>query len=129
MLSLSPVKILIIVVVAIILLGPDKLPQFARQVGDTWRSFRALQRKMEESVRDSLPDLPSTSEIARLARSPASLLAKRAKYAPQHPDREVTGDESEFEPRLDEDNADSPTREAGPPRPRPDYGSGEPGLN
>ena len=129
MLSLSPVKILIIVVVAIILLGPDKLPQFARQVGDTWRSFRALQRKMEESVRDSLPDLPSTSEIARLARSPASLLDKIAKYDPQDPDGEFTGDESEFGPHLDEDNADSPTREAGPARPRPDYGSGDPGLN
>ena len=74
MLNLDPAKLLVIAVVAIILLGPDQLPQVARQVGGAWRSFNEFRHRMETEVRSTMPDLPSTSEIARLARSPSALL-------------------------------------------------------
>src|SRR5215469_2218821 len=74
MFNLDPGKLIVIAVVAIILLGPDKLPQVARQVGAAWRSFGEFRHRMESEVRSTLPDLPSTSEIARLARSPSALL-------------------------------------------------------
>ena len=74
MLNLDPAKLLVIAVVAIILLGPDRLPQVARQVGAAWRSFNEFRHRMETEVRSTMPDLPSTSEIARLARSPSALL-------------------------------------------------------
>jgi sec-independent protein translocase protein TatB len=73
-LNLDPAKLLIIAVVAVILLGPDKLPQVARQVGAAWRSFSEFRHKMESEVRSSIPDLPSSADIARLARSPSALL-------------------------------------------------------
>jgi sec-independent protein translocase protein TatB len=74
MFNLDPAKLLIIAVVAVILLGPDKLPQFARQVGGAWRSLNEFRHRMEADVRDHIPDLPSSAEIAHLARSPAALL-------------------------------------------------------
>src|SRR5580700_10675668 len=74
MLNLDPAKLLVIAVVAVILLGPDKLPQVARQVGGAWRSFNEFRHRMEADVRSSIPDLPSSTEIARLARSPQALL-------------------------------------------------------
>jgi len=74
MFNLDPGKLIVIGVVAIILLGPDKLPQFARQVGGAWRTFNEFRHRMESEVRSSMPDLPPTSEIARLARSPSALL-------------------------------------------------------
>ena len=74
MFNLDPGKLIVIAVIAIILLGPDKLPQVARQVGGAWRSFGEFRRRMESEVRATMPDLPPTSEIARLARSPAALL-------------------------------------------------------
>src|ERR1700678_4822701 len=74
MLNLAPGKLLVIGVVAIILLGPDRLPQVARQVGGAWRSFNEFRHRMESEVRNTLPDLPPTPEIARLARSPSALL-------------------------------------------------------
>ena len=74
MFNLDPGKLLVIAVVAIILLGPDKLPQFARQVGGAWRAFNDFRHRMESEVRSTMPDLPPTSEIARLARSPSALL-------------------------------------------------------
>jgi sec-independent protein translocase protein TatB len=73
-LNLDPGKLLVIGVVAIILLGPDRLPQVARQLGGAWRSFNEFRHRMESEVRNTMPDLPPTSEIARLARSPSALL-------------------------------------------------------
>src|ERR1700761_139592 len=74
MLNLDPGKLLVIGVIAIILLGPDRLPQVARQVGGAWRAFTDFRHRMESEVRNTMPDLPATSEIARLARSPSALL-------------------------------------------------------
>src|ERR1700689_3413489 len=74
MLNLDPGKLLVIGVVAIILLGPDRLPQVARQIGGAWRAFNEFRHRMETQVRETMPDLPDTSEIARLARSPSALL-------------------------------------------------------
>jgi sec-independent protein translocase protein TatB len=74
MLNLDPGKLLVIAVVAVIVLGPDKLPHFARQVGGAWRSFNDFRQRMESDVRSNIPDLPSTSEISRIARNPTALL-------------------------------------------------------
>jgi sec-independent protein translocase protein TatB len=74
MFNLDPGKLLVIGVVAIILLGPDRLPQVARQLGGAWRTFNEFRHRMESEVRSTMPDLPPTSEIARLARSPSALL-------------------------------------------------------
>jgi TatA/E family protein of Tat protein translocase len=73
-LNLDPAKLLVIAVVAVILLGPDKLPQVARQVGAAWHAFGEFRHKMESEVRSSIPDMPSSADIARLARSPSALL-------------------------------------------------------
>jgi Sec-independent protein translocase protein TatA len=74
MFNLDPAKLLVIGIVAIILLGPDKLPKVAKQAGAAWRSFNEFRHRMESEVRNTVPDLPPTSEIARLARSPSALL-------------------------------------------------------
>src|SRR5580658_7816744 len=83
MFNLDPGKLLIIAVVAIILLGPDKLPQVARQVGGAWRTFNEFRHRMESEVRSSIPDLPSSTDIARLARSPPALLNHLSNAAPE----------------------------------------------
>jgi len=74
MFSLSPIKLVIIIAVALIVLGPDKLPEVARQVGTLWKSAKSWQSRIESEVRDVIPDLPSTADIARIARSPVHLL-------------------------------------------------------
>lgn len=81
MLDLSPLKILIIVVIGLIVLGPDKLPQFAKQAGAAWKTLRTLQERVESELRETVPDLPRSSDIARYARSPISLLNQLADRA------------------------------------------------
>jgi Sec-independent protein translocase protein TatA len=73
-LNLDPAKLLIIAVVAVILLGPDKRPQVARQVGAAWRSLSEFRHRIETEVRASIPDLPSSHDVSRMVRSPTALL-------------------------------------------------------
>ncbi len=80
MLDLSPVKLLIILVVAVLLVGPNKLPQVARQIGATWRKFNEFRVRVDREVRESMPDLPSTQDLARFARSPVALLNELASF-------------------------------------------------
>ncbi len=78
MFDLSPIKILIIVAVGLVLLGPDKLPEVARKLGTSWRALRQLQQRVEREVREVIPDLPTTGDLARMARNPVSLLNELA---------------------------------------------------
>lgn len=71
---LSPVKIMVIVAVVLLLMGPDKLPEVAHRLGSSWRALKRLQERVESEVRDAIPDLPSTGDIARIVRSPINLL-------------------------------------------------------
>lgn len=74
---------MIIVAVILVVLGPDKLPQAARQIGNGWRSLKQFQQKVETEVRDAIPSLPSSGELARVVRSPVNLLNELANRAEQ----------------------------------------------
>jgi sec-independent protein translocase protein TatB len=78
MFSLNPEKLFIVFIVAMVLLGPDKLPKLARQVGSGWAKVKAFQERMESEVRETMPDLPSSRDIARMARSPVAYLNSMA---------------------------------------------------
>jgi TatA/E family protein of Tat protein translocase len=80
-LSLSPIKLLLVGAVIMLLMGPDKLPEMAHRIGSSWRALKRLQERMESEVREAIPDLPSTGDIARIARSPISLLNQLADRA------------------------------------------------
>jgi len=71
---LSPAKLLVILVVALIVLGPDKLPKMAKQIGGLWGDFRKFRERLESDVRGTFPDLPSTETITQAVRSPLSFL-------------------------------------------------------
>ena len=78
MVLLSPPKLLVILVIALIVLGPDKLPSTARRIGALWSDVKRWRAHLENEVRASFPDLPSTTEIARTVRSPISMLDRLA---------------------------------------------------
>lgn len=75
---LSPAKLLVILVVALIVLGPDKLPKVAKQLGGFWGDFRKFRDRLESDVRGTFPQLPSTDTITQAVRSPLSFLDQLA---------------------------------------------------
>src|SRR5579884_384509 len=84
MLSLSPAKML---VVALVVLGPEKLPGVARQLGALWGDLRRWRARLESEVRGAFPDLPPTHEVAQAVRSPLAFLNR---LADEH-ERDVAG--------------------------------------
>lgn len=78
MLSLSPAKLLVILVIALIVLGPEKLPQVARQIGAAWHDLRQWRARLETEVRGTFPNLPPTHEVAQAVRSPLAFLDRLA---------------------------------------------------
>jgi len=54
MFNLGPFELLAIFVVALLVFGPDKLPEMGRQVGKAVREFRKFQESMNSQVRDVL---------------------------------------------------------------------------
>ncbi len=65
--GLDPAKILVILIIALIVLGPDRLPTAARQLGGAWRELNRLREKFEEEVRAAVPDL----DLPKIPTSPS----------------------------------------------------------
>ena len=55
--GLDPAKILVILVIALIVLGPDRLPTAARQLGGALARAEQPSGEFEEEVRAAVPDL------------------------------------------------------------------------
>ncbi len=71
---LSPAKLLVVLVIALVVLGPDKLPKLARQVGSLWGDLQTMRQQLESGVRDAFPDLPTTERMTQVVRSPMTFL-------------------------------------------------------
>ena len=82
MINISPIKIMVILTVIVVLLGPDKLPEVAHKLGSYWRSLKGFQQRVETELREAIPDLPSSHDIVRIVRNPVQLLDEFASRKP-----------------------------------------------
>jgi Sec-independent protein translocase protein TatA len=55
--GLDPAKVFLLLVIALIVIGPERLPGAARQMGGMWRELNRLRQKFDEEVRALVPDL------------------------------------------------------------------------
>jgi sec-independent protein translocase protein TatA len=57
--SLGPAEILVILVVALLVFGPNKMPEIAKQVGKGFREFRRVQQHLKSELRDVVSEFDS----------------------------------------------------------------------
>jgi Sec-independent protein translocase protein TatA len=119
---------MVVVAVALLLLGPDKLPEVAHKLGSSWRALKRLQEKVEAEVREAIPDLPSSGDLVRIARSPVNMLNQLATMAEARDAAAAqAGPEADENPVSDDEpvaTAPSPPETASSPTPlavRSDY--------
>ena len=96
--SLGPEKIILILVVALIVFGPQRLPDIARQVGAAVRELR----RMQDTVRGELdqvlhpdytaPNAAETREVASAQDTDHAALGPGSVPAELLPDDDVTDD-------------------------------------
>jgi sec-independent protein translocase protein TatB len=70
MLNIGTPELLVILVIALLVVGPQRLPELARQIGRGLREFRKMQDDVKDMVKIDLDDTP-----ARTAAPPASPMA------------------------------------------------------
>ena len=67
--SLGPAEILVILVIALLVFGPNKMPEIAKQVGKGFREFRRVQQHLKSELRDVVSefDSPSSANVEQQA--------------------------------------------------------------
>ena len=63
MFNLDPAKLFVILVVALIVLGPERLPRVARQLGAAWRELTRVRDQITDEVRSALPQADTFSSL------------------------------------------------------------------
>lgn len=78
--SLSGTEILVVLVVALIVLGPDKLPGVARQIGEWSAKIRNLTQNLQTEMRDVLDDpmMKPIKDLGEFAAQPRRKLTELA---------------------------------------------------
>jgi sec-independent protein translocase protein TatB len=61
MFEIGPEKIILILLVALIVLGPDKLPETARKIGNVVSQLRRMSEGIQTEVRRGLADVTDPS--------------------------------------------------------------------
>ena len=65
--QIGPLEILVVLVVALVVFGPSKLPQIGRQVGRGYREFRKFQQGFRDDIEGAFrddDDVPSYEDSA-----------------------------------------------------------------
>jgi len=55
--SLGPAEILVVLVIALLVFGPDKMPEIARQAGRAFSEFRRVQQHLRSEIHGAISDL------------------------------------------------------------------------
>lgn len=56
MFGLGPTELIIILIIALIIFGPSRLPKIGQSIGQALRAFRDSASKVEEEMKKSLDD-------------------------------------------------------------------------
>jgi sec-independent protein translocase protein TatA len=83
--SLGPAEILVILVVALLVFGPHRLPEVGRQVGRTMREFRRWQHTMRRDL-DEVFGHDDVSDASHAAQPAPTLPPKRDETEPADPE-------------------------------------------
>ena len=79
-------EILVMMVLALIVIGPKRLPEIARNLGKAWRTFQAESEKAKSLFRDVIDEsqvsLYPVAEPASGGAAPAPAVAPRAQIDP-----------------------------------------------
>jgi sec-independent protein translocase protein TatB len=93
-------ELLTILVVGLVVLGPEKLPGIARQAGEWMAKIRTMSSNLQRQVSDVLdePEMQSLRELGEFAARPRAKLAEYARAAALDADDGTDGDLPASEP-------------------------------
>ncbi|MGB9709263.1 MAG: twin-arginine translocase TatA/TatE family subunit [Infirmifilum sp.] len=75
--NLGPTEILLLIIIALILFGPRKLPELAKAAGEAVRIFREESQKITSSIEESTSTKTSASSASSLSDEDLKKLAEK----------------------------------------------------
>ena len=86
--QVGPLEILVVLIVALVVFGPSKLPQLGRQVGRGYREFRKFQQGIQADIEgafhdDDDEDGPVSEE--GVEHTPGQIEARKPHHVPPEP--------------------------------------------
>jgi Sec-independent protein translocase protein TatA len=70
-LDITPIKVMIVLVVALIVLGPERLPRLAHQAARGWRDLQRFRHHLGSEVRETVLGESPTRPTETTAHDPA----------------------------------------------------------
>src|SRR6266545_1671142 len=121
MLNIGPLELMVILVIALLVVGPRRLPEVGRSIGRGIREFRKAQDEVQKTIQSALNEPASTARsVPRADAAPQSQGRDPAQPArgpgPRGRRRPVHGGVGRSSSIADE--ADPRTTSTSPPRPR-----------
>lgn len=112
--NLGAAEMLVIFLLALIVLGPDRLPKAARQIGQVVRQVRRMSSGFQDEIRTAFDDHQPSSSVQ------SEVDQERRRLAAVPDDKVVTDDPPEMETevvaRADDETGHSPDAEGGAER-------------
>jgi sec-independent protein translocase protein TatA len=98
--SLGPAEILVILVVALLVFGPTKMPEMARQAGRAFREFRRVQQHLRSEISGAMSDLDvgAMGNPASTSAPEASDMMGGGDPVPMLPPKDATAPETSVDP-------------------------------
>jgi sec-independent protein translocase protein TatB len=82
-LNLDPAKLLVILVIALVVLGPERLPAVARQIAGLIRELNRVRDQVRDEVRSALPDV----DLPKIPKIPSARSAIAGLFEENNPSR------------------------------------------
>ena len=119
--SLGPAEILVVLVIALLVFGPNKMPDIAKQVGKGFREFRRVQQHLKSELRDVVSEFDSPSSTPSVEQQAVPMLPPKddAPDQPAAPAAPAAPTASEAAPAPEVSSA-LPAADTPSPSPEPD---------
>jgi sec-independent protein translocase protein TatB len=117
MFNIGPLELMVILLLALVVVGPSKLPEVGRSIGRALREFRNIQDEMRDTINFNLdePVRPRPATRPRTARTPAHPApAPEADHLDGGPGAADPGAESAPSGRDEPPSTEAPQGEHGP---------------
>jgi sec-independent protein translocase protein TatB len=128
--NLSGSEVIIILVIALVILGPDRLPDFMRRAGRTWGELKKLSSGFQEEVRKGFEEpskeVKRTADTVRKAAAFPKTVGTEAKKLVHNPLKDTPAQLPEGESVAEPDPGEVDASPAAPdPAPASDDGTTE----
>jgi sec-independent protein translocase protein TatA len=90
--QIGPLEILVVLVVALVVFGPNKLPQLGRQLGRGYREFRKFQQGFRDDIEGAFRDDDDAPRYEDADGTPRQIEARKPDHSapPEPPPADTT---------------------------------------